>query len=134
MIRRLLPALLPLLWACGGSDSVPLSADKAPLHLEEHLKAARIEGSEVPKDLPEAEAWDFGKPQPGWKVVVPLLPGAVPAVVRQGEGALLVDLTEANRQRRGLRGGVYVDLPGWNREDWAFLLVRARSSGGARDL
>ncbi len=134
MIRRLLPALLPLLWACGGSDPASLSADKAPLHLEEHLAAARIEGSEVPKDLPEAEAWDFGKPQPRWKAVTPLIPSMAPAGVRQAEGALLVDLTEANRQRRGLRGGVYVDLPGWNREDWAFLLVRARSSGEARDL
>ena len=47
--------------------------------------------------------------------------------MRQAEGALRVDLTEANRQRRGLRGGVYVDLPDWNREDWAFLMVRARS-------
>src|SRR5688572_12599737 len=112
MIRRLLPALLLLLWACGGSDSAPLSADKSPLHLEEHLKDARIEGSEVPKDLPEAVAWDFGKPQPGWKSVVPLIPSMAPAGVQQPEGALLVDLTEANRQRRGLRGGVYIDLPG----------------------
>jgi arylsulfatase A-like enzyme len=134
MIRRLASALLPLLWACGGSDPVPLSADKAPLHLEEHLKAARIEGSEVPKDLPEAVAWDFGKPQPEWKVVAPLIPGVAPAGVEQAEGALRIGLTEANRQRRSLRGGVYVDVPGWNREDWAFLLVRARSSGGVRNL
>ncbi|MFL6289347.1 MAG: sulfatase [Thermoanaerobaculia bacterium] len=138
MIRRLSLLLLPLLWSCGGSDPVPLSADKTPLHLEEHLKTARIEGSEVPKDLPEAAAWDFAKPQPGWKArwkaVLPLLPGAVPAAVRQAEGALRVEVTEANRQRRGFRGGVYVDLPDWNREDWAFLLVRARTSGGARNL
>ena len=75
MTRKLLLwFLLPLLWACGGSDSVPLAADDAPLHLEEQLTSARVEGSEVPKDLPEAEAWDFGKPQPGWKAVLPLLP------------------------------------------------------------
>lgn len=134
MIRRLISAFLPLLWACGGSDPAPLSADKAPLHLEEHLESARIEGSEVPKDLPEAAAWDFGKPQPGWKPVEQLVPGVAPAAVAVAEGALRVDLGEANRRRRGLRGGVYVDLPGWNREDWAFLLVRARSSGGARNL
>lgn len=134
MIRRLLPAFLPLLWACGGSDSPPLSADRAPLHLEEHLKTARIEGSEVPKDLPEAVEWDFGKPQPGWKEVVPLIPAMAPARVEQAGGVLRVELTEANRQRRGLRGGVYVDVPGWNREDWAFLLLRARSSGEVRNL
>lgn len=135
MIRRLAPALLPLLlWACGGSDSAPLSAGKAPLHLEEHLKDARIEGSAVPKDLPAAAEWDFGKPQPGWKPVEPLVPGVAPARVEQAEGALRVELGEANRRRRALRGGVYVDLPGWNREDFAFLLVRARSSGGVRNL
>jgi arylsulfatase len=134
MIRRLAPALLPLLWSCGGSDPVPLSADKTPLHLEEHLKAARIEGSEVPRDLPEAVAWDFGKPQPEWKVVAPLIPGVAPAGVEQAEGALRVGLSEANRQRRSLRGGVYVDVPGWNREDWAFLLLRARSSGDVRNV
>ncbi|MFP5289200.1 MAG: sulfatase-like hydrolase/transferase, partial [Thermoanaerobaculia bacterium] len=134
MIRRLLAALLPLLWACGGSDSAPLSAGKAPLHLEEHLTAARIEGSEVPKNLPAAVEWDFGKPQPGWKVVLPLRPSVAPAAVSRAEGALRVDLSEPNRLRGAFRGGVYVDLPGWNQEDWAFLLVRARSSGGARSL
>lgn len=134
MIRRLLPAFLPLLWACGGSDPAPLSADKSPLHLEEHLASARVEGSEVPKDLPEAEEWDFSKPQPGWKVVVPLRPSVAPAAVSQAEGALRVDLSEPNRLRGAFRGGVYVDLPGWNQEDWAFLLVRARSSGGAESF
>lgn len=134
MIRKLLPVLLPLLWACGGSDPAPLAADRAPLHLEEHLDSARVEGSEVPKDLPEAEEWDFSRPQPGWKVVLPLRPGVAPASVSQAEGALRVELSEASRLRGAIRGGVYVDLPGWNQEDWAFLLVRARSSGGARSL
>lgn len=134
MIRKLLPALLPLLWACGGSDSPPLSADKAPLHLEEHLEAARVEGSEVPKDLPEAVEWDFGEPQPEWKVVLPLRPSVAPASVSQAGGALRVGVSEPNRLRGAMRGGVYVDLPDWNQEDWAFLLVRARSSGGAQSL
>lgn len=134
MTRRLLPALLPLLWACGGSDSASLSADKAPLHLEEHLKTARVEGSQVPKDLPQAVEWDFGKPQPAWKTVVPLRPSVAPAAVSREEGALRIDLAEPNRLRGAFRGGVYVDLPDWNQEDWAFLLVRARSSGGGRSL
>ncbi|HWM92432.1 MAG TPA: sulfatase [Thermoanaerobaculia bacterium] len=123
------------LLACEGHDSgpAPLTAE-VPLHLEEHLTAARVEGSEVPKELPAAAGWDFGKPQPAWKVVVPLIPTVAPAQVDQAGGALRVGLTPASRQRRGLRGGVYVDLPGWNQEDWAFLLVRARSSGDVRNF
>ena len=36
-------------------------------HLEDHLDAATIEGSEVPADLPEPVEWRFDEPQPGWK-------------------------------------------------------------------
>lgn len=38
---------------CSGPESdQPVLTAKLPLHLEEHLKAATIEGSEVPEDLP----------------------------------------------------------------------------------
>src|SRR5215213_672170 len=48
MTRRLCLVLLPLaLLACRPSGPAPLSV-RQPLHLEEHLDAARIEGSEVP--------------------------------------------------------------------------------------
>lgn len=101
-----------------------------PLHLEEHLAAARVEGSAVPKDLPAAVEWRFDEPRPEWKGVTPFFPGVAPATVTRTADALRVDLTEANRYRRRiLRGWIYVDLPGWNRQDWAFLAIRARASG-----
>jgi arylsulfatase A-like enzyme len=48
-------------------------------------------------------------------------------------------LTEANsfsrpNGTRVLRGGIYVDLPDWKREDWAYILVRARTSAEGGSL
>jgi hypothetical protein len=132
MSHSRLPLLLALplllLAACDHrADRVPLEAE-VPLHLEEHLADARVEGSEVPKELPEAAEWRFDKPQAEWKAVVPLVPGVGPVEVEQAKGALRVGLTESTRQRRGLRGGIYIDVPDWNREDWVYAVVRARSS------
>ncbi len=111
----------------------PLFSD-LPIHLDEHLDAARVDGSAVPKDLPAPVVWQFDVPQPGWKTIVPLLPSVQPATVVQQDGVLRISLTEANRQRRGMRGGAYVDLPGWNRQDWSVLAVRARATGPVQSL
>jgi arylsulfatase A-like enzyme len=111
----------------------PLSSE-LPIHLEEHLDAARVEGSLVPKNLPGPVLWHFDQPQPAWKAVIPLLPSMQPAAIEARDGGLRISLTEANRQRHGLRGGVYVDLPGWNRQDWAVLVVRARATGPVGNL
>jgi len=111
----------------------PLSSE-LPIHLEEHLDAVRVDGSAVPKDLPAPVLWQFATPQPAWKAVVPLLPSLRPATVSQQDGVLRISLTEANRVRRGMRGGAYVDLPGWNRQDWSVLAVRARATGPAQTL
>lgn len=126
--------ILPLaVLACRPSGPEPLSV-RQPLHLEEHLDVARITGSAVPKDLPKDVEWRFDTPRPAWKPAVPLIPGLAPAAVSQRDGALRIELGEANRSRRGLGGGVYVDLPGWNRQDWAWLVVRARATGPAGHL
>lgn len=134
MRRRRLVLVLPLaLLACRPSGPEPLSV-RQPLHLEEHLEAARITGSEVPKDLPEDVEWQFGAPRPEWKPAPSLLPGVAPATVFQEGGALRIELGEATRIRRRLGGGAYVDLPDWNRQDWAWLVVRARATGPAGHL
>lgn len=135
MHRRFVQLLLlglPLL-ACRPSGPEPLSV-RQPLHLEEHLAAARVTGSEVPKDLPEEVQWRFDQPQPDWKPAVPLIPGLAPAAVSRQKGALRIELGEANRQRRRFSGGVYVDLPAWNRQDWAWMVVRARTTGPVNSL
>ena len=63
------PLLAPVLaLICAGCDSgpAPLTAE-TPLHLEEHLDAATIVGSEVPEDIPEPVQWRFDEAQPDWK-------------------------------------------------------------------
>ena len=53
---------------CAGPDSgqPPLTAE-VPLHLEDHLDAATIVGSNMPADVPESVEWRFDEPQSGWK-------------------------------------------------------------------
>ncbi len=59
-------SVLPIGCANPGSDALVLTAD-LPLHLEDHLDAATIEGSEIPTDVPEAVEWVFDEPQPDWR-------------------------------------------------------------------
>ncbi|MEE9473850.1 MAG: hypothetical protein V3V82_07695, partial [Acidimicrobiia bacterium] len=98
-----------------------------PLHLEEHLDAATIVGSEVPADLVEPVEWRFDEPQPGWKAVA--LGELGPATVLQIDDALRISLGPANERSGGsLLGAVFVDVPDWDHRDWAHVLIRARSS------
>ncbi len=115
--------------------SAVLKAD-APLHLEEHLEAARIVGSEVPAERPEPVEWRFDQPQPDWKVAAPLDPAVSPASLTRTEDALRITLTDASRvpsYRNTPFGGIYVDVPDW-RQDWAHVVVRARASDGVSGL
>ena len=64
-LLAVLPVVLLLL---GFTDSEPrqqkvLTAEM-PLYLEEHLDAAHVEGSKVPKDIPEPVEWLFDVPCP----------------------------------------------------------------------
>ncbi len=58
-----------MMWAvvfllgCGGP--APLTVDM-PLHLEDHLDAATVTGSELPADVPDPIQWRFDEPQPDW--------------------------------------------------------------------
>ena len=114
------------------SDAIVLTAD-LPLHLEDHLNVAKIEGSEVPEDVPHAVEWNFDAPQPDWKPVVPLLPAVEPVQPEYANGALRITLTEATEYPviddiQSLCGGIYTEIPDWKREDWSDILVRARTS------
>lgn len=127
-----LVALLSPGCADRGPDALVLTAD-FPLHLEDHLKAARIEGSEVPEDVPHPVEWNFDAPQPDWKPVVPLLHSVEPVRTEHANDALRITLTEATEYTAlddtlNLCGGIYTDLPEWKREDWGDILVRARTS------
>jgi len=115
--------------SCGGP--APLTVN-TPLHLEEHLEAAVIVGSEVPADVPQPVVWDFDQPQPAWQATRPrpFPAGIRPAAVSQTDDALRIVLGAANANPNGRPvGGVFVDVPEWDHRDWAHVVVRARSSG-----
>jgi arylsulfatase A-like enzyme len=114
-----------------GSDAVVLTAE-LPLHLEDHLDVATIEGSEVAAvraERPQPVEWRFNEPQPDWTPTVPWNPTTEPLSLTRTEDALRVSLTEGTRNRNGNpRGGLELALPGWRREDWAYVVVRARTA------
>jgi arylsulfatase A-like enzyme len=113
---------------CGGP--APFTVD-TPLHLEEHLDEATIEGSEVPEDIPEPVEWRFDEPQPDWRPAKPIpTPWAAVKPVRVDD-ALRLPLTADNRPDDATRliGTIYVDLPDWNLADWGYVEIRARAQG-----
>jgi arylsulfatase A-like enzyme len=137
-IRRsmVMLAIGTLALGSGACDTgpAPLTA-QLPLHLEEHLDAASIEGSEVAAEVPAVVAWRFDEPQPDWKPIIPRDSEVEPAQITRSDEALLLTLTDDNRfGEGGPRGGLYVDLPDWQRDDWAYVLVRARTSDQIRNL
>ncbi len=65
--------IMLMAFSCSGSESdQPLLTAEVPLHLEEHIEAASIEGSEVPENLPAPVEWRFDEPQPDWKPAKPI--------------------------------------------------------------
>jgi hypothetical protein len=53
--------------SCSNPESdQPILSAEVPLHLEEHISDARIEGSEIPEDIPAPVDWNFDEPQPEW--------------------------------------------------------------------
>lgn len=79
-----------------------------------------------------AVEWRFDEPQPGWTASVPrpFPPDIQPPTVSRTDDALRVTLGPSNAIRDGrLLGGVHVDVPAWDHRDWAYVEIRARSSG-----
>jgi arylsulfatase A-like enzyme len=130
-ISRLAAVLLPiLLWVgCGGP--APLLVE-TPLHLENHVSSATVTGSELPADPPQPVEWRFDQPQPDWKAAPQWrLTVGVAALARTGAG-LRVTITDRNRIPSGYHvGAVHVDLPDWDRGEWADVVIRARADSAS---
>jgi hypothetical protein len=118
--------------APGDAGSPVLQAD-VPLHLEEHLDAASLEGSEGPSDVPATVEWRFDQAQPDWKPTLPLQ-GSKKVELERTTDALRVTLLEASRISDGSLGGIYVDLPDWRREEWAKVVVVARTTSSVNSM
>ncbi len=139
--RAFLPGVVAVLvvlvsLGCGDHESaqVTLTAE-VPLHLEDHLDAATIEGSEVPTDVPEAVEWLFDEPQPDWKPAYGYeFSQELVTLVRTGD-ALRVILEEKHVDSDGdICGYVYTDLPDWQVQDWAYVALRARVQPGMQSV
>ncbi len=128
-----LPALL-LGLAVGACDDPSVLTADMPLHLEDHLDAAVVEGSELPVDPPASVEWRFDEPQDEWNATPQLTIGSarlrpVEFPPERTADALRVMLPESSRLANNQLGaGIYVDLPGWRPEDGGLIVVRARTT------
>ena len=96
---------------------------------------ATIVGSEVPADVPAAMEWRFDEPQEDWRPVVPWNPTIDPVEVTQLDDALRVTLTDGTRIADGrVFGGLVLEVPDWNYEDLAHLMVRTRTTDDVRSF
>ncbi|KPK56021.1 MAG: hypothetical protein AMS21_13035 [Gemmatimonas sp. SG8_38_2] len=121
--------LLLLTLLCLGCDGPTALTVDMPLHLEEHLEVAEIEGSEVPADPDQPLEWLFDTPQPEWKPLKLTLESVEAVTPIPGEDALRLSVDEESRVPNTSRlvGAVYVELPGLTFDDWGFVEVRART-------
>ncbi len=105
-----------------------------PLHLEDHLASARIEGSELPEGLPDAVEWRFDEPRPDWSPVEPLPPEFEAVASAPVDDALRLSLSGANRHpgTGRLLGSLRLRLRDWTLEEWSFVEIQARTSSRMR--
>jgi arylsulfatase A-like enzyme len=129
ILSLLVSGFLPL--ACAGpGDAPPILTVDMPLHLEEHLDAANVTGSMVPTDLPEPVEWHFDEPQPDWRPAQPRREGMETVEPIQLDDAIRLPFTPGMSNPGGFRAGaIYVDVPDWTLEDWAYVEIRARTEG-----
>ncbi len=133
--RSAIMCAVVFLLGCGGP--APLTVDM-PLHLEDHLDAATIVGSEVPEDaLDPSIVWDFSEPQPEWKALEHFNPTIPALTLERTDDALRVSFDERHDDPRPpdrLHGDIYVELPDLQREEWGHVLIRARATEGIRNF
>jgi len=125
-----------LVAACAdGTEGPPILTADMPLHLEDHLDAATIEGSELPATIPETVEWRFDEPQPDWKPAYGYqFSQELVTPVQVGE-ALRITLEDRHVDSDGdVCGYIYTNLPPRELEDWGSVTVRARAQAGVYSL
>jgi arylsulfatase A-like enzyme len=134
--RQPWPVLLLIFWtvACtGAGEGTRVLAADMPLHLEDHLDAAtftEISAADVSNtNVKKPIEWSFDQPQPDWKAT-PLwnAPYGAPVLTRTGDGLRVTLGSQLRSAATGqLRGALRVDVPDWDRNDWAEIVIRARA-------
>lgn len=120
----------------GPSSKGTIKASGYSIHLEEQISQAVIKGSEAPQNLTDVAEWRFNEPQSGWQPIVPSGQPKRPVTVSQMKDSLRLTLDETVKWTRSdytyYSGGIWVELPDWKREDWAYIIVSARAVGQGR--
>ncbi len=99
------------------------------VRLHDLLDEARVVAADPAPDIPETMEWRFDGPQPDWKLGPVWNPTVALAEVARADDALRVTLTEATRSPDGFTvGGIYVELPALEPEEWGEVEIRARTS------
>ncbi|HEU0072969.1 MAG TPA: S41 family peptidase [Dehalococcoidia bacterium] len=95
---------------------------------------AQVDRSKPVATTPGPVEWQFSEPQPDWKPA-PVAPGLKTVELERTTDALRVILSKgADSSTRTLQGSIYLDLPDWRREDWADVVVRARTTGSVNAM
>ncbi|MDP9177047.1 MAG: S41 family peptidase [Gemmatimonadota bacterium] len=110
----------------------------APPVFGQAQKPTSVEGSKLAAPIPAVVEWRFDQAQPDWKLT-PRFQDYTPAQIERTTDALRLTLPDGpsggGYHPDGLlRGGVYVDLPGWRREEWAEVVVRARTTSSVNAM
>ncbi len=128
------PSLLLLSLLCVGCGQAETLTAHLPLHLEDHIDVADVTGSEVPSDVRQPVEWRFDEPQPDWKPAKPIAGHREAMTPIRIEDALRLPLTSQTYIGPRLGGEIYVALPDWDLDDWAFVEIRARARGPVRGI
>ena len=132
-----LMAFLPVvLDACHRpNDSGPDVATLAsmPIHLEDRLDTAEIEGAEVHADLGKSLSWSADAGLADWSALPNFVDGGAPYQVERADDALRVRVTDRSfapdDPEESLHGGIFLDVPGFTVNSWREVEVQARISG-----
>ncbi|MDA8018059.1 MAG: sulfatase [Thermoanaerobaculia bacterium] len=108
-----------------------------PIHLEDRLGSARIEGAEEHEDLAKPLRWEFGGEAPtAWKALPTLVDRATPVELESTGGGLRVRLTATSRAPQDpvevLHGGIFLEVPAFDPSAWRRVEIEARASGPVR--
>jgi hypothetical protein len=127
----LAPALVSLLLASPDAASGQSQERARPgiLLLHDLVGGATVDGADPAPDIPATVEWRFDRPQAGWRLGPYWRETVAPAEVAPVDDALRVTLPEAAPHTDGLTGGgIYVDLPDLDPEEWGEVEIRARTS------
>ena len=123
-------------FSCSGPDlNQSILSAKVPLHLEDHIDFAQIENLEVQENLLTPVEWHFDELISVWKSVKPISKQWEAVETVRVDDALRLLLTAENRADEScLFGEIYVALPDWSLEDWAYVEITARTSDPVRRI